>query len=122
MPTTTILFQKNKPMLEREDIVEQIIKACESFEFDKIVLLVKDEANFDLKGQNVFLAEMKSIFKRAKTKKIKEVIPSVSFCNLCFFKEEIVTFSTSGNKPQFALMFNTDDGYVKDISIDRVIE
>ncbi len=109
-------------MIEREAIVEKLIEACKNFDFDNIVPLVKDEKTFAPDNQNVFLAELKSVFKRSRARRIKELKPSVSFCDLCFFKEEIVTFFTSVNKPVFSLMFNTDDGYVKDITIGNCVE
>jgi len=117
MAAVTILFKKSKTLVEREIIVESFIKSCETSDFDKLRTLVKDESNFEAKDQNIFLAEMKSIFKGLSAKRIKQLTPDVSFCNLTFFKEEIVNFSCRSGKARFTLLFNTDEGFVKDITI-----
>ena len=104
-------------MLDRENIVKEFIEACQNMDFDKLKTLVKDETNFEVKDQNVFLAELKSIFKGLSAKRIKQLTPDVSFCNLTFFKEEIVNFSCRSGKARFTLLFNTDEGFVKDITI-----
>lgn len=116
-----ILFKKNKTMLERENIVANLIKSCETLDETKLETVIQDNTSFETKEQLLFLTAMKTVFKHLRGEVITTLTTDVSFCNLCFFKEEIVTFFCRSGKARFTLLFNTDEGYVKDITLSTAV-
>ena len=117
MQKQTILFQTSKAMLERENIVKEIIKCCESLDLNRLEQIIKNASTFQYNNIPAFIVEIKIRFNIIKRQGITMLTASEEFINLCFFKQEIVHFSSTDPKVQFTLMFDTDGGFIKDITI-----
>jgi len=114
---TTIVFKKEKEMIARENVVEAFIKACIIPDAGKLETLVKDETSFEPVNQKEFLTEMNTIFSKLKSEGINNLIPSEAICDLCYFKEIIVSLSTTEGKGLFTLTCGNDEGIVTNISL-----
>lgn len=116
MPVT-ILFKKDLPEAERTTIIQTLIQGCEEIYLPKIKEALMNEAHFHSEGLAEFITKLDALIDALKYRQVRRMNANKSLIDLPFFKEEIVAFKDQLGWGQFSLLFNVDDGIVRDISI-----
>lgn len=110
---TSIVYRQT---ISKRDLQEELTVCFEQLDFNKLKILIEEEALFEEQSKRLFLEKYKKVFSYIKSKQQVNILyRGKSTCNFCQKGSEVISFSNEQGGIHFGIRFHYECGVLLDI-------